>query len=205
MACRSSSARAAFPAPRDGVRVERPEVELVGRHVGGRRVGDPLGLGRREPGLERRRDLVGDVVLHREQIGELPVVLLGPERLAGPHVWSAPRRCGPGRRPGARCHPPRCPRPARATSARAGRPRCRTAPWRRGSAPASAATRESWVAISSVIPALKYCCAVSAGEVAERKDGDDRGDVGRPRSRRACRRCRRRRRTPPARREAPPR
>ena len=25
----------------------------------------------------------------------------------------------------------------------------------------SAATRESWVAISSVIPALKYCCAVS--------------------------------------------
>ena len=37
-------------------------------------------------GLERRRHLVGDVVLHREQVGELPVVLLRPERLAGPHA-----------------------------------------------------------------------------------------------------------------------
>ena len=49
-------------------------------------MGDPLGLGGGEPGLERRRDLVRDVILHREQIGELPVVLVRPERLARPHV-----------------------------------------------------------------------------------------------------------------------
>ena len=49
-------------------------------------MGDPFGLGGGERGLERRRDLVGNIVLHREQIGELPVVLFRPERLARAHL-----------------------------------------------------------------------------------------------------------------------
>ena len=58
-------------------------------------MGDPLGLGGGERGLERGRDLVGDVILHREQIGELPVVLLRPERLAGPDVGQLHRDADP--------------------------------------------------------------------------------------------------------------
>ena len=69
-------------------RIELPaaQVELVGLHVAGRRLADRLLLAGQEPDLERRDDAADDLVLHREHVGEHPVVALGPQVPAGGRV-----------------------------------------------------------------------------------------------------------------------
>ena len=61
------------------VAVPSLEIELIGLHVVGRFPSYPRLLRRRKLRAQRGGDLQGDIHLDREDVGELPVVRLGPQ------------------------------------------------------------------------------------------------------------------------------
>ncbi len=71
------------------------QIELIGVHVAGRRPGDRLRLGRQQPDPEGSDDAAGDLVLHGEDVGEHPVVALGPEMPARGRVGQLRRDPNP--------------------------------------------------------------------------------------------------------------
>ena len=62
------------------------QIELVGVDVAGRRLAERVLLARQQLDLQHLDDAAGDLVLHREHVGEHPVVALGPQIAAGVRV-----------------------------------------------------------------------------------------------------------------------
>ena len=67
------------------------QVQIVRLEVCGRRPRQGLALGAQQLDLQRAHDAAGDLVLDREQVGQRPVVALGPDLTAGGSV-DQPRR-----------------------------------------------------------------------------------------------------------------
>ena len=68
------------------VKLLAAEIELVGVDVAGRRLAERVLLARQQLDLQHLDDAAGDLVLHREHVGEHPVVALGPQIAAGVRV-----------------------------------------------------------------------------------------------------------------------